>query len=160
MDVLDLRFINDNYKRQLSDVAYQIVKDCELTKDVIQDSFVKIWKNQHKFDESKAGLFAWMRNIVVRTAIDATRTKFFKTSREEMPKHISSSYNCDKIDVGNMDVKTILNSIEFKYAFVIEKMFIEGFSERQLAKEYGMPLGTVKTRKRIGLRELRKLYKL
>jgi RNA polymerase sigma-70 factor (ECF subfamily) len=159
MEVLDLRFINDNYKRQLSDVAYQIVKDCELTKDVIQDSFVKIWKNQHKFDESKGALFTWMRNIVVRTAIDAARTKFFKTSREEMPKHISSSYNCGKIDVGNMDVKTILNSIEFKYAFVIEKIVIEGFSERQLAKEYGMPLGTVKTRKQIGLRELRKLYK-
>ena len=127
MEVLDLRFINDNYKRQLSDVAYQIVKDCELTKDIIQDSFVKIWKSQHKFDESKGALFTWMRNIVVRTAIDAARTKFFKTSREEMPKHISSSYNCGKIDVGNMDVKTILNSIEFKYAFIVEKIVIESF---------------------------------
>ena len=160
MEVLDLRFINDNYKRQLSDVAYQIVKDYELTKDVVQDSFVKIWKNQHKFDESKGALFTWMRNIVVRTAIDATRTKFFKTSREEMPKHVSSSYNHDKIDVGNMDVKTILNSIKFKYAFIVEKIVIEGFSEEQIAEKYRIPIGTVKSRKRIGLRELRKLYKL
>ena len=159
MEVLNMSHINDNYKRQLSDVAYQIVKDFDLTKDVIQDSFVKIWKNQHKFDESKGALFTWMRNIVVRTAIDATRTKFFKTSKEEMPKHVSSSYNHDKIDVGNMDVKTILNSIEFKYAFIVEKIVIEGFSEEQISQLYGMPIGTVKSRKRIGLRELRKLYK-
>lgn len=159
MEVLNMSHINDNYKRQLSDVAYQIVKDFDLTKDVIQDSFVKIWKNQHKFDESKGALFTWMRNIVVRTAIDATRTKFFKTSKEEMPKHVSSSYNHDKIDVGNMDVKTILNSIEFKYAFIVEKIVIEGFSEEQISQLYGMSLGTVKTRKKIGLRELRKLYK-
>ena len=159
MEVLNMSHINDNYKRQLSDVAYQIVKDFDLTKDVIQDSFVKIWKNQHKFDESKGALFTWMRNIVVRTAIDATRSKFFKTSREEMPKHVSSSYNHDKIDVGNMDVKTILNSIEFKYAFIVEKIVIEGFSEEQISQLYGMPIGTVKSRKRIGLRELRKLYK-
>ena len=72
---LDIKYINENYGRQLYTVALSIVNDYEVAKDIMQDSLVKIWKNQHKFNKGKGALWTWMRSIVSRTAIDHFRTR-------------------------------------------------------------------------------------
>jgi len=159
MEALNLKHIDKNYGLTLRDVAYKIVKDYDLSKDVMQDSLVKIWKNQNKFDESKATLFTWMRNIVVRTAIDATRSIKTKQPFLTSPEASVFCKNSSQINTDVIDLHGHINKLEFKYAFIIRQIYIHGFSEEQVSENYRIPLGTVKSRKKIGLRELKKIYK-
>ena len=147
--------INENYRSQLRSVSFEIVKDYELAKDVMQESLVKIWRNKDKFDSNKGTLYTWMRNIVTRTSLDVIRTKHFKTSREMLPDN-TSAFN---INITQIDFDLMLKSIDTKFAFIIRKIYLEGFGEQQISTIHNIPLGTVKSRKRAGLRELRKIYK-
>ena len=147
--------INENYGSQLRHISFGIVKDYELAKDVMQDSLIKIWKNKDKFDSNKGTLYTWMRNIVTRTSLDLVRTKHFKTSRELMPEQ-SLSLN---INTARIDSELILKSINPKYSFIINEIYLKGYTEEQISKIHNIPLGTVKSRRRSGLRELRKIYR-
>jgi RNA polymerase sigma-70 factor (ECF subfamily) len=158
MEALNISHINDNYGKQLRAVAYDIVKDYDLAKDVFQNSLVKMWKNQHKFDESKGALFTWMRSIVVRSSIDSLRTKQKDQRFLASPEEAVFSKGVANINIDTIDLRENLNKLEFKYSFIIKELYLTGLTQAQIAKQYGIPLGTVKSRTKVGMRELRKIY--
>ena len=65
----------DKYSGALFNIILRIVNNQVIAEDVLQESFVKIWKNIDKYDEDKSTIFTWMLNISRNTAIDATRKK-------------------------------------------------------------------------------------
>jgi len=152
--VIDIEKVNRDYGRQLYVVVLDIVKDYELAKDVMQESLIKIWRNQSKYDKSKAGLWAWMRAIVVRASLDQVRSKYYNSSKLDMYRFGNLSLNTDTIDF-----YTILDKLEPKYSFIIKEHCIKGFTQVQISETHNIPLGTVKTRLKIGLRELKLIYK-
>ena len=68
-----LSYLYDNYSGALYGVLLKILKEPELCQDVLQESFVKIWKNIDRYNPSKGALYTWMLNIARNTAIDKVR---------------------------------------------------------------------------------------
>lgn len=154
-----ISLLYDNYAETLLGVANKVVRDPDIAQDVLQESFVKIWKKADSYDPSKAKLFTWLFRITRNTAIDKLRSTATKTDKE-IQIDVSDVYNVgvDSIQPEFLDVKENLGKIEDKYQVVLEALFFQGMTQQEASDELDIPLGTIKSRLKIGLRELRKIY--
>ncbi|WP_350291209.1 RNA polymerase sigma factor [uncultured Croceitalea sp.] len=154
-----ISLLYDNYGDTLYGVAYKVVKDEDLAQDVLQESFIKIWKKSDSYDVTKAKLFTWLFRITRNTAIDKLRSINTKSDKE-IQIDVSDVYNLGVKGIVPelMDVKENLDKIEPKYKIVLEALFFEGMTQQEASDELDIPLGTIKSRLKIGLRELRKIY--
>jgi len=158
----DKRAINllyENYSDTLFGVISKVISDKDLAQDALQETFIKVWKKAKTYDPKKAKLFTWLYRIAYNTAIDKVRSRSNKTSKEvqiessNVYKLTTKSLNQDVIDI-----KTHLKRIDEKYQTVINALFFEGLTQQEASDELNIPLGTIKSRLKIGLRELKKIY--
>ncbi|MGB3150030.1 MAG: sigma-70 family RNA polymerase sigma factor [Maribacter sp.] len=154
-----ISLLYDNYADTLLGVANKVVRDPELAQDVVQESFIKIWKKADSYDSSKAKLFTWLFRITRNTAIDKLRSVNTKSDKE-IQIDVSDVYTLgvESIRPEFMDVQENLDKIEEKYQIVLEALFFQGMTQQEASDELDIPLGTIKSRLKIGLRELRKIY--
>lgn len=154
-----ISLLYEHYGDTLYGVAFKVVRDSELAQDVLQESFVKIWKKSDSYDSSKAKLFTWLFRITRNTAIDKLRSVNTKSAKE-IQIDVSDVYNLgvDSIRPEFMDVKENMEKIERKYHVVLDALFFQGMTQQEASDELNIPLGTIKSRLKIGLRELKKIY--
>jgi RNA polymerase sigma-70 factor (ECF subfamily) len=154
-----ISLLYEHYGDTLYGVAFKVVRDQELAQDILQESFVKIWKKSDSYDPSKAKLFTWLFRITRNTAIDKLRSVNTKSERE-IQMDVSDVYNLgvDSTRPELMDVRENLDKIEPKYQIVLEALFFQGMTQQEASEELDIPLGTIKSRLKIGLRELKKIY--
>ncbi len=154
-----ISLLYENYGETLFGIAYKVVKDDELAQDVLQESFIKIWKKADTYDASKAKLFTWLFRITKNTAIDKLRSINNKADKE-VQMDVSDVYKVgvDSIKPEHLDIQENLDKIEPKYREVLEALFFEGMTQQEASEELDIPLGTIKSRLKIGLRELGKIY--
>jgi len=154
-----ISLLYEHYGDTLYGVAYKVVRDEELAQDVLQESFVKIWKKSDSYDATKAKLFTWLFRITRNTAIDKLRSINTKTERE-IQIDISNVYtvgiHSTKPEL--LDVRENLDKIDNKYQIVLDALFFQGMTQQEASEELDIPLGTIKSRLKIGLRELKKIY--
>lgn len=152
--------IYDKYGAALFGVVSKIVKSNTIAEDVMQDAFVKIWKNSNSYDNSKGKLFTWLLNVTRNTAIDTIRSAKYRQSQRSVPLE-NSVYNdknlSTEIPVDHIGLKKVLDSLDEKYRVVLDMIYLQGYTQKEVEKELQIPLGTVKSRVRIAIRELRKL---
>ncbi|MCE3278156.1 MAG: polymerase sigma-70 factor [Bacteroidetes bacterium] len=153
----------DNYSRALLGVVKKNIPDDEISEDVLQDSFIKIWNNRLMYDESKGRLYTWMLNIVRNTSIDYLRSKQNKMDEKIQRndgnvQEINRSVNVQQ-NIDNIGIKTIVDTLKEDQRILIDMAYFKGYTQEELAKELDMPLGTVKTRMRAALTVLRKLIR-
>jgi len=149
----------DRYCAALNGVIVRIVRDEEASQDVLQDSFIKVWKNIQSYDSSKGSFFTWMLNIARNTSIDALR----KLKREGKSENQNWENSVDVIGTVQQNVNTIglsklVEQLPVEQRTMIEYQYFNGYTQQEVADELGMPLGTVKTRTRLAMRELRKWF--
>ncbi|WP_396637141.1 RNA polymerase sigma factor [Maribacter sp. R77961] len=154
-----IALLYDNYGDTLLGVANKVVRDQELAQDVLQESFVKIWKKADSYDPSKAKLFTWLFRITRNTAIDKLRSVNTKSDKE-IQIDVSDVYTLgvESTRPELMDIQENLEKIEEKYQIVLEALFFQGMTQQEASDELDIPLGTIKSRLKIGLRELGKIY--
>lgn len=154
-----ISLLYEHYGDTLYGVAFKVVRDTELAQDVLQESFVKIWKKSDTYDSSKAKLFTWLFRITRNTAIDKLRSVNTKSDKE-IQIDVSDVYNLgiDSIRPEFLDVKENMEKIEPKYHVVLDALFFQGMTQQEASDELNIPLGTIKSRLKIGLRELKKIY--
>lgn len=154
-----LSLLYDNYSNSLYGVAFKITKDEALAKDALQESFVKIWKNSHKYDPEKAKLFTWLYRITRNTAIDKLRSFNNRNSREvQIDNSNVYTLQTNSLNQDVIDLKQHVDKLEGKYKTVLNALFFEGMTQQEASDELNIPLGTIKSRLKIALRELRKVY--
>jgi RNA polymerase sigma-70 factor (ECF subfamily) len=136
-----------------------VIKKEEVAEEVLQDVFIKIWDRFDNYDATKGKLFTWMLNIARNQAIDKTRSK--EISKEQKTSGIENVVsridNEDYIEqrVEGIGVKDILKNLPAEQRFVVEYLYFQGYSQSELAEEFNIPLGTVKTRLRLAMKQLR-----
>ena len=109
----------DMYSKSLFSIITNLISDREEAEDVLQEVFVKIWKNIESYNQSKGRLYTWMLNIARNTTIDKLRSKGFNNSQKNLSSdnfvHLLDDSNklTNKIDsIGLRDfVKKLKNSI-------------------------------------------------
>lgn len=141
-----------------------MVKHEDVAEEVLQDVFLKIWDKIDSYDSSKGKLFTWMLNIARNQAIDKTRSKEISKGRktDDIDNLVG---RIDKADYGEQKVDSIgltevLVKLPEEQRFVIEKLYLEGYTQSEVAEEFNIPLGTVKTRTRMAMIELRTILEV
>jgi RNA polymerase sigma-70 factor (ECF subfamily) len=153
----------DHYAPALLGIAYKIVKDKTIAEEILKDVFVKIWKHIDTYDATKGTLFTWMLNITQNTCKDYFRSKQYKYQQfiaESAVEDIGGNYipSVNNNPESNIDYQIFMQKIEPKYKDIIDLVYIYGYSQEQVAEKLKVPLGTVKTRTRAALKQLRNYF--
>ncbi|MBI3883753.1 MAG: sigma-70 family RNA polymerase sigma factor [Sphingobacteriales bacterium] len=154
-------YLYDNYAGALNGVVYRMVEDKELAEDILQEVLVRIWDNFFQYDDSKGRLFTWMVNLTRNLTIDTLRSKGYKKQRQISADENSVS-NLSNNDAGiekfdAMGVRKQLQQLKPDQKIIIDLAYFGGYTQDEIAKELDIPLGTVKTRMRAAIIELRKM---
>lgn len=156
-----LEYLYDHYSAALYGIIVRIVKKEEVAEEVMQDAFFKIWKNMNSYDPEKGRLFTWMLNISRNLAIDKTRSKEIKKEQKsdqlENSVHKIDRENHKEFSPENIGVKELLDNLNPDQRKVVDLLYFQGYTQSEVAEEHEIPLGTVKTRLRIALKQLRKI---
>lgn len=160
-DEKGLEVLYQNYSKALYNVIFQIVRSDEMAEEALQDGFLKIWKNASSYDKSKGTIFTWMLNICRNIAIDKTRSKDFKN--EAKNQNIETSVNVERdhsteITPDHIGVAKVVEKLKPELREVIDMVFLRGYTQIQAAEALKIPLGTIKTRSRNAILELRKYF--
>ncbi len=159
-DVRAIDLLYDNYADTLYGVILRIVKDEAQAKDVLQDAFVKIWKQSKSYNSDKGRLFTWLMSIVRNQSIDAIRkNKRAGKIYGEAKDVVLSNTSADTKDLSiNYDIAKVLDQLDQHQRDLIEHSYILGYTHPEIAEKMEMPIGTVKTRIRNAMLELRSIF--
>lgn len=163
-------YLYDNYSGALYGLILKIVLESNYADEVIQDSFMKIWKNIDQYDTSKGRLYTWMINISRNTAIDYVKSKGYQNqlknqsitnfvNREET---ISLSDRLSNVSENNTDLigmSSVINGLKPEWKELIDLAYYQGYTQIEIAEKLAIPIGTVKTRTRSAMLELKELLK-
>ncbi len=154
----------DRYGAMLFGVISRIVKNEADAENLLQDSFVKIWRSVGSYDDSKGQFTTWIINIARNTAIDFVRSKYYIQRRENqnIDNLVSGVINISEAPLATdtLDLRNIVNKLTPQYRQIIEWMYFDGYTQQEISEEFKMPLGTVKTRARLAMNELRHHFDL
>lgn len=158
-DQAAMKLLYENYSDSLYGVILKITNNEDLAQDALQESFIKVWKNAKKYDSKKAKLFTWLYRIARNTAIDKLRS-FNNRFHKEVQIDKSDVYILPTTSLNQdvIDLKDHVTKLEEKYQIVLNALFFEGMTQQEASDELNIPLGTIKSRLKIGLRDLRKIF--
>lgn len=155
-----LSSLYDLYSSSLYGLCLKIVRDELIAQDVLQDSFINIWKKIKSYDNKKGSLFTWMLNICRNKSIDALR----KIDRERTGKNQideSGVYMKESsININKIGMNDLMANLPEEQQIIIEYLYYKGYTQKETAEHLDIPLGTVKTRARMALLELRKYFNM
>lgn len=161
-ETIAIQALYDMYSGSLLGVISRIVQHDEIAEDLLQDTFIKIWNSTEYYDSSKGRLFTWMVNIARNLAIDKIRSKDFRNAA----KNQDIENNVDFIDAqkeitlnaDTMGLKDMVTALKPEFNSVLDMVYFKGYTHVEAAEELNLPLGTVKTRIRMAIMELRKYF--
>jgi len=137
-----------------------MVENRELSEDILQEAFVKIWNNFNSYDKTKGRLFTWMLNLTRNLTIDTLRSKGYKkqtkiSGNENVVSNIQDSNSgIEKFD--SVGLVKQLSNLKPDQKIIIDLAYFNGFTQDEISKQLNIPLGTVKTKMRSAILELRK----
>jgi RNA polymerase sigma-70 factor, ECF subfamily len=152
----------DNYSSALYGVILKIVRSEEIAADVMQDAFVKIWKNIEGYNRSKGTLFTWILNVARNTAIDRIRSQEFQNSQKNQDLETSINFidnqGSSQFDVDAIGIRKVVENLRPEHQQMIDLLYFQGYTQAEVSEEFNIPLGTVKTRVKAAVVQLRKYF--
>ncbi len=161
-DLDALEELYDRYKTMAYSIAYRITNDATLAEDVVQDAFLGAWRNAAKYLEGRGSVKTWLLSIVHHRAIDAIRRRRPTTQlpeREDVPPpaltlpdvwaEVSAGLDADAV----RGALAVLSDVQRE---AIELAYFGGLTQQEIADRTGTPLGTIKSRMRLGLLAMRR----
>ena len=157
-DQKGLALLYDHYSGALFGIIVRIVETEKVAEEILQQTFLKIWNKIELYDAEKSSLFTWMSQIARHTAIDARRVKRFqmdqKTESFDTALHSTGALHPD---TSAIDVKSLLNRLDEKYRVILDCVYLEGHTHTEASEKLNLPVGTIKTRLRKALFDLRQV---
>jgi RNA polymerase sigma factor (sigma-70 family) len=155
-------YLYEHYSGALYGIINQIVADMEVANDVLQEVFINIWRRIETYDQSKGRLFTWMLNIARNASIDMLRSRSYQNTLKN--QRIQEPVNGDSIaqpamQIDNIGLKRVLSQLKPEQRTLIELAYFKGYTHEEIASIESIPLGTVKTRIRNALIQLREFLK-
>jgi RNA polymerase sigma-70 factor (ECF subfamily) len=152
----------DRHSRALYSLILRIVGDETEAEDVLQEVFAQAFRQASRYDASRGAVAAWLLMMARSRAIDrlrARRTRFEgrtgEATLDEMPDAQPSVASVMLSDEQTRSIQRALGELPLLQRMAIELAYYEGLSHSEIAERLEQPLGTVKTRIRLGLLKLR-----
>ena len=151
----------DAYGRLAFGLAYRIVGEAAEAEDVVQEAFVSLWRQADKLDSSRGSLRSLLLTIVHRRAVDAVRRRAGRPavlldSLEPLPSAAPGPLEVSSTAEEQRLVQGALAELPVDQRKAIELTYFGGLTIAEMAEQENVPLGTAKSRLRLGLDRMRK----
>jgi RNA polymerase sigma-70 factor (ECF subfamily) len=157
-----LEDLYDRYKTMAYSIAYRITNDATLAEDVVQDAFLGAWRNAARYLEGRASVKTWLLSIVHHRAIDAIRRRRPTTDLPDVETALPAALTLPDVWAevsARLDaelVRSALAALSDVQRETLELAYFGGLTQTEIAEWTGAPLGTVKSRMRLGLLAMRR----
>lgn len=166
LDAFELLY--ERHKRVAYSLARRIVGGDSHADDVVQETFISVWRSIERYDPKRASVRTWLMRIVHRRAIDNLRSQTVHSKRradgEDLLDDVVSSDPAPDIRALQQElsdnVRAVLIDLPGEQRSVIELAYFNGFTHSEIAEMLDEPIGTVKGRMRLGLEKMRGVLEL
>jgi RNA polymerase sigma factor (sigma-70 family) len=152
----------DMYSSSLYGVISRIIIDTATAEDLLQETFVKIWHSFSGYSTEKGRLFTWMVNIARNLAIDKLRSKDFKNQNKNQELENNVTFIDEQRNTVYkpelLGIKDLVGTLKPEQRSILELVYFKGYTHVEAAEELDIPLGTIKTRLRMAIIQLRKHF--
>jgi RNA polymerase sigma-70 factor (ECF subfamily) len=161
-----LEVLYQRYYRYAYTIAYRVLGEATSAEDIVQESFLSIWRKAGSYQKQHGSVYSWLHAIVHHRAIDKIRAA---TNRDrqwiplqveggqdpagEQPEAWEEVWQQEQAQM----IRTVLEQLPSEQRMVIEQAYFGGFTHAEIAKKNSIPLGTVKGRMRLGIQKMRRL---
>ena len=143
------------HRRRALAVARRILHDADEAEDVVQEVFVQAWRQADRFDVRRGNVLAWLSIMTRSRSLDRWRRRTTRRESGVSEAHeLEAPRRVDNVAEG-WAARTALAELPEEQRQLLELAYWEGLSQTEIAARLGLPLGTVKTRMRTGLKTLR-----
>jgi RNA polymerase sigma-70 factor (ECF subfamily) len=162
--------LSDLYRRYAGSVyslAYRTVKDREVAEELLNEAFVRVWRQAPHFDVQKGKFSTWLMSITRNLGIDVLRSQRARPQRaegaatEDVPIDVPDERADVESDVWNAErrriVRDALSLLPGAQRQALELAYFDGLTQVEISNLLGDPLGTTKTRMRLGIQKLREI---
>ncbi len=163
-----LKDLYGRFSKVLYNTIFSILKMKEDAEEILEEVFFQVWEKAPQYDIAKGSVYTWMLTMARNRAIDRVRSKGFKNGKamdqaadvDALSNHDQTS-QLDQVVLSEraVHVKTAMNRLSFDQRQVLETAYFEGQSQTEIAGTLGIPLGTVKSRVRDGMKAMQILLK-
>ncbi|TNE53484.1 MAG: sigma-70 family RNA polymerase sigma factor [Bacteroidetes bacterium] len=156
---LALSQLYDLYGGSLYGLILKIVNDEELAQDILQDCFVNIWKKANTYSSSKGSFFTWMLNICRNKSIDEIRKiERTRTGKDNLQREDVYSNTGTETNISAIGLEDHIARLSEDQQLILKYIYFKGYTQQEVSDELKIPLGTVKTRARSAVQELREIF--
>ncbi len=160
-----LGVLYDRYGRLAFGLAYRILGEPGVAEDVVQEAFLSVWRRASSFQAGRGSARSWLMSIVHNAAIDRRRGRYRREQTDVQLDDVAYRLETDTDDmfavvaegIAAEQVRAALDELPPEQRQAIEMAYFSGLTHQEIAERTGTPLGTVKSRMRLGLKKLRTL---
>ncbi len=150
------------YCGSLFGIINRIVKEEEIAEDVLQETFIRIWKSFSLYDPAKGRLFTWMANLARNLALDKLKSKSYRNNKlnekiSDLQITVDNQFYI-KNNTETIGLRDMVMRLKPEYQSIVELIYFRGYTHTEAAEELNIPLGTIKTRLRMAINDLRKYF--
>lgn len=160
-----LEALYERYSRAVYSFSLRIVGDAQIAEEILQEVFVRAWQQGGSFQSARGSLITWLLSITHNLSIDEVRRRKRRPQKAESeePETILASLPDEGLDVEEevwlsslrVTIQDALQQLPAAQREAIELAYFQGLTQREIADVLGEPLGTIKTRMRLGMLKLR-----
>jgi RNA polymerase sigma-70 factor (ECF subfamily) len=166
-DMAAFEALYDRYGDLVFSVALRVVQDTYVAQDIAQDVFLRVWRRPEQFDLNRGKFVTWLMSVTRNKSIDERRSRGRRLRHEALP---SGEDEEDVLPSGNerddpalatvladerAAVRDAMKGLPPEQKLAIELAYFKGLTQLEVANMLGQPLGTVKTRIRLGMQKMR-----
>ncbi|HLC29077.1 MAG TPA: sigma-70 family RNA polymerase sigma factor [Dehalococcoidia bacterium] len=164
-DLRAFRALFDRYGNLVYSAALRVVRDAQIAEDMVQEIFLRIWRKPESYVAQRGRFVTWLTSVTRNRAVDEIRSRGRRfrhetASPEEQERELPApDTNDPALTVELADQRRLilaaLAQIPQEQRQIIELAYFGGFTQQEIAQRLSQPLGTVKTRIRLGMQKLR-----
>lgn len=156
------QMIYDRHATAAFSLAYRMTGNRNAAEDVVQESFLGLWRSTARYDRTRGSVRTWVLGIVHNRAIDSLRRSTVHDKRRASDEGIEERFAAKErtdVEVARRDeareVRAALGTLPPEQSRVIELAYFGGFTHSEIASMLETPIGTIKGRMRLGLEKMR-----
>lgn len=164
-DLAAFRTLYARYSSLVYSAALRVVRDPQIAEDMVQEIFLRLWRKPESYTASRGKFATWLTSVTRNRAVDEVRSRGRRfrhetASPEEQERELPGPDIDDPALTAELSdqrrlILTALSQLPAEQRQTIELAYFGGLTQQEIAERLGQPLGTVKTRIRLGMQKLR-----
>jgi RNA polymerase sigma-70 factor (ECF subfamily) len=154
----------DRHSRAAFSLAYRMMGEHHAAEDLVQESFLKLWRAARSYRPERASVRTWLLSIVHNRAIDQLRSRASRRRTQEKVEAVAPRFEPSEAFAQSLansqreQVREAMRSLPQEQLKILELAYFSGYTHVEIAELLDVPLGTVKGRMRLGLKKIRDYF--